>query len=138
MGNRMDQNSRRYFLGAVGASVMANRPVSAAPSDSVRIGIVGLGGRGTHLLTKEVTRVKNAKVTHLCEIDQARLEKAQANAEKAGFGKVRGTDDMRRLFEDKEVDAVIVATPDHWHAPAAILACAAGKDVYVEKPVSHN
>jgi predicted dehydrogenase len=134
----MNQNSRRYFLGAVGASVMANRPVSAAPSDSVRIGIVGLGGRGTHLLTKEVTRVKNAKVTHLCEIDQARLEKAQANAEKAGFGKVRGTDDMRRLFDDKEVDAVIVATPDHWHAPAAILACAAGKDVYVEKPVSHN
>jgi hypothetical protein len=110
----------------------------AAPSDVVRIGMIGLGGRGNALMASEVKRVPNARVTHLCDVDQARLEKAQASAEKLGYGKVRGTDDMRRLLDDKEVDAVVIATPDHWHAPAAILACAAGKDVYVEKPVSHN
>ena len=134
----MNSTSRRYFLGSAGVATLAHRSANAAPSDTVRVGIIGLGGRGTHLLTKEVTRIPNAKVTHLCEIDQARLEKAQTAADKAGYGKVRGTGDMRRLLEDKEVDAVLVATPDHWHAPAAILACAAGKDVYVEKPVSHN
>jgi predicted dehydrogenase len=85
-----------------------------------------------------LTRVPNVRLTHLCDVDQARLEMAQANAAKAGFGQVRGSADLRRVLEDKEVDAVLIATPDHWHAPAAILACAAGKDVYVEKPVSHN
>jgi len=132
----MNNPNRRYFFyGLAGAAALA-RPSLAA--DVVRIGMIGIGGRGNALMRDEVTRAKNAKVTHLCEVDQARLERAQASAEKLGFGKVRGSADMRRVFEDKEVDAVIIATPDHWHAPAAILACAAGKDVYVEKPVSHN
>lgn len=112
--------------------------LAAQPSDTVRVGMIGMGGRGNALMTQELTRVPNAKLTHLCDVDQARLEKAQANAEKAGYGKVRGSADLRRVLEDKEVDAVVIATPDHWHAPATILACAAGKDVYVEKPVSHN
>jgi predicted dehydrogenase len=128
--------NRRYFL-AAGAAALS-RPASAAPSDTVRIGMIGMGGRGTAIMTSELPKVPNVKLTHVCDVDQARLEKAQANAEKAGLGKVRGSADLRRLLEDKEVDAVIIATPDHWHAPAAILACAAGKDVYVEKPVSHN
>jgi predicted dehydrogenase len=126
--------NRRHFLGAAAATGAA----MAAPSDVVRIGMIGLGGRGNTLMASEVKRVPNARVTHLCDVDQARLEKAQASAEKLGYGKVHGTDDMHRLLDDKEVDAVVIATPDHWHAPAAILACAAGKDVYVEKPVSHN
>ena len=130
-------NTRRLFLGAAGALALTRR-LSAAPSDSVRIGIIGLGGRGNALMTQELSRVPAARLTHLCDVDQARLEKAQTAAEKAGYGKVRGSADLRRVLEDKEVDAVIIATPDHWHAPAAILACAAGKDVYVEKPVSHN
>ncbi len=121
---------RRVFLASAAAA--------AAPSDTVRVGMIGMGGRGNALMTSDVARTKGMRVTHLCDVDQARLEKAQANAEKAGFGKVRGSADLRRVLEDKEVDAVIIATPDHWHAPAAILACAAGKDVYVEKPVSHN
>lgn len=115
-----------------------SRRLSAAPSDEVRVGMIGMGGRGNALMTQELKRVPGARLTHLCDVDQARLEKAQANAEKAGFGKVRGSADLRRVLEDKEVDAVVIATPDHWHAPATILACAAGKDVYVEKPVSHN
>jgi predicted dehydrogenase len=121
--------NRRHFLAT---------SLAAAPSDAVRVGIIGVGGRGNALMTQELTRVPNVRLTHLCDVDQARLEMAQANAAKAGFGQVRGSADLRRVLEDKEVDAVLIATPDHWHAPAAILACAAGKDVYVEKPVSHN
>ncbi|MBL8238049.1 MAG: Gfo/Idh/MocA family oxidoreductase [Bryobacterales bacterium] len=121
--------NRRHFLAT---------SLAAAPSDTVRIGIIGVGGRGNALMTQELTRVPNARLTHLCDVDQARLEKAQANAAKAGYGQVRGSADLRRVLEDRDVDAVLIATPDHWHAPAAILACAAGKDVYVEKPVSHN
>jgi predicted dehydrogenase len=132
----MSTSNRRFFLAAGAAA--ASRRAGAAPSDAVRVGMIGLGGRGNALLRSELTRVSNVRLTHLCDVDQARLEQAQANADKAGFGKVRGSADLRRLLEDKEVDAVIIATPDHWHAPAAILACAAGKDVYVEKPVSHN
>ena len=130
------RNSRRTFFFAAAATAL--RVSAAAPSDTVRLGVIGLGGRGTALLTQEVVRTPYARVTHLCDVDQARLEKAQANAAKAGFGAVRGSSDLRRVLEDKEVDAVLIATPDHWHGPATILACAAGKDVYVEKPVSHN
>ncbi len=128
--------NRRGFIGAAAGAASLARPSLAA--DTVRIGMIGLGGRGSALMTSEIARVPNARVTHLCDVDQARVEKAQASAEKLGFGKVRSSDDLRRVLEDKEVDAVVIATPDHWHAPATILACAAGKDVYVEKPVSHN
>ena len=131
----MRNSNRRHFLAAGSAAALR---AAAPPSDTVRVGMIGMGGRGTAIMTSELTKVPNAKLTHLCDVDQSRLEKAQAAAAKAGYGAVRGSADLRRLLEDKEVDAVIIATPDHWHAPATILACAAGKDVYVEKPVSHN
>jgi predicted dehydrogenase len=78
-------------------------------------------------------------VTHLCDVDQASLERADAVWKEAGAaGRPRHVTDMRRILEDSTVNAVVIATPDHWHTPAAILACDAGKDVYVEKPISHN
>lgn len=132
----MKNPNRRYFLAAGAAAV--SRRITAAPSDAIRIGMIGMGGRGSAIMTSELKRVPNIKITHLCDVDQARLEKAQSAAAKAGYGNVRGSADLRRVLDDKEVDAVVIATPDHWHAPATILACAAGKDVYVEKPVSHN
>ncbi len=132
----MKNPNRRYFL-AAGAAAVSGR-INAAPTDTIRIGMIGMGGRGSAIMTSELKRVPNIKITHLCDVDQARLEKAQAAAAKAGHGNVRGSADLRRVLDDKEVDAVVIATPDHWHAPATILACAAGKDVYVEKPVSHN
>ena len=67
--------NRRHFLAT---------SLAAAPSDTVRIGIIGVGGRGNALMTQELTRVPNARLTHVCDVDQARLEKAQANAAKAG------------------------------------------------------
>jgi len=133
MGN---SSGRRYFLASASVAAFGRR--AAAASGTVRVGVIGLGGRGHALLTQELTRVPQARVTHLCDVDQSRLERAQASAAKLGHGAVRASDDLRRVLDDKEVDAVIIATPDHWHAPATILACAAGKDVYVEKPVSHN
>jgi predicted dehydrogenase len=117
------RHSRRLFLQTAAGSAMSLR---AAPSDIVRLGAIGLGGRGNALLTQEIVRTPYARVTHLCDVDQARLEKAQANAARAGFGSVRGSSDLRRVLDDKEVDAVVIATPDHWHGPATILACAAG------------
>ena len=132
----MKNPNRRYFLAAGAAAV--SRRITAAPSDAIRIGMIGMGGRGSAIMTSELKRVPNIKITHLCDVDQALLEKAQSAAAKAGYGNVRGSADLRRVLDDKEVDAVVIATPDHWHAPATILACAAGKDVYVEKPVSHN
>lgn len=131
----MDTLNRRYFIGAA-AGAAISRPVRAA-QDQVRVGIIGTGGRGSALLRLAAATPKT-RLTHLCDIDQNRLEQAQQLAFKQGASNVRTSTDMRKLLEDREVDAVIVATPDHWHAPATILACDAGKDVYVEKPVSHN
>ena len=75
------------------------------------------------------------KVAYVCDVDKRRLA---AGAKKFALDSSHAVDDLRRVLDDKDVDAVIVATPDHWHSPAAILACDAGKHVYVEKPISHN
>ena len=74
-------------------------------------------------------------MAYVCDVDERRREPA---AQELGIASSRVVADMRRILDDKAVDAVIVATPDHWHSPAAILACDAGKHVYVEKPISHN
>lgn len=128
--------NRRYFFAAAAAGLATTR-LRAAAGDKVNIGMIGVGGRGRGLLGV-YTSLPDVNVTHLCDADQASLERADQVIVKSGRPKPKTTNDMRRLFDDKEVDAVVVATPDHWHAPATILACDAGKDVYVEKPASHN
>ena len=127
---------RRSFLGAAAAGLAATRAQVAA-ADKVNVGMIGVGGRGRGLLGVYAS-LPDVNVTHLCDADQASLERADQVIAKAGGRKPQTTNDMRYLFDDKAVDAVVVATPDHWHAPATILACDAGKDVYVEKPASHN
>jgi predicted dehydrogenase len=82
--------------------------------------------------------MKDVEVAYICDIDSSRAEKAAAGAEKIGGRMPKVASDLRRVLDEGAVDAVIIATPDHWHAPAAILACEAGKHVYVEKPASHN
>ena len=128
--------NRRYFFGAAAAGLSAARATAAA-TDKVNIGMIGVGGRGRGLLGV-YSSLPDVNVTHLCDADQASLERADQVVVNSGKPKPKTTNDMRRLFDDAEVDAVVVATPDHWHAPATILACDAGKDVYVEKPASHN
>jgi len=97
---------------------------------------MGLRGRGRSL-TREFARVPGVAILYLCEVDQNVVAAAAKIAGEHGF-RPRVVGDIRRVLDDKSVHAVVIAAPDHWHAPATILACHAGKDVYVEKPASHN
>jgi predicted dehydrogenase len=125
-------------LGATwAASRLASASKSAAASDKVVIGIVGLGGRGNFLARLFGAR-PDVDIAYACDVHPARLERGMRTIEKATGKKAKPVDDFRRVLDDREVDAVVVATPHHWHALATILACQAGKDVYVEKPASHN
>ncbi len=128
--------NRRYFFAAAAAGLAARRRAVAA-SDTVNVGVVGVGGRGRGL-TGDFNGLPGVNVTYLCDADQASLERASQVLQQAGAPTAKTTHDMRDLFDSADVDAVVIATPDHWHAPATILACDAGKDVYVEKPASHN
>lgn len=104
-------------------------------NDSVKVGMIGVGGRGAGLL-RSFDEARNSRVVAVCDLDPARLTKAAQSVRDPG--QVRKYTDYRRLLEDKDVDAVVVATPDHWHTPLALSAILAGKHVYVEKPCSHN
>jgi len=137
----MQSTNRREFVKEVSTGLAATaaltsvRPaLGAGANEEVVVGLVGCGGRGTYLGDR-FSKVKNVRVAWVCDANSQRLKKAAA-----GFGgyQPQVTDDMRKMFADKSLDGVIVATPDHWHAPAAISACDAGKHVYVEKPCSHN
>src|SRR5213596_1481270 len=102
-------------------------------NDRVRVGVCGLRTRGKDHLDA-FARVPNVEIAALCDVDATVLDKRR--------GEVRGSPrtfaDVRRLLEDQSIDAISIATPNHWHALMAIWACQAGKDVYVEKPCSHN
>ena len=131
----MSEITRRSFF--QGAALAASATSVIGANDRINMGIVGIGGRGTaHLNT--YARIPEARVAGLCDVNQAARERAQANLAKAGGEKAKEYNDMRDLFADKSVDAVSIATPNHWHALATIWACQAGKDVYCEKPASYN
>jgi len=129
-----DPRTRRFFLGALTAA-SAVRVWGA--NDKVNVGIVGLGGRGTsHLNT--YTGLNQAQVVALCDVNQAARERAQATLSKKGLEKASEFQDMRQMFADPKVEAVSIATPNHWHVLSAIWAMKAGKDVYGEKPACYN
>ena len=132
-----DRMTRRMFLGstapaAVGATLLASRDLAANDSanEAIGIGLIGCGGRGRHLLG-HFKRQPDVRIVGLCDLHANRL----AEAQKIADGKAQGYDDYRKLLDNKDIDAVIVATNGHWHVLPAITACAAGKDVYLEKPV---
>jgi len=101
------------------------------------MGMIGPGGHGSSLLKSFVTQ-QDVEVIYVCDPDANRANEAARIVEQAAGKAPTRVADLRRVLDDKQVDAVIIATPDHWHAPATILACEAGKHVYVEKPCSHN
>jgi predicted dehydrogenase len=116
------------------AVLCASRSSAASPNDKIVVGLIGCGGRGVHDAGR-FAGVSNVEVAYACDVDEGRRgEAAKSLSVKSGHV----MSDLRRVLDDKAVDAVIVATPDHWHSPASILACEAGKHVYVEKPISHN
>jgi predicted dehydrogenase len=133
---------RRHFVqSALAASVMMKRAVSGgqtpAASDRVNLAMIGVRGRGMSLISSLVSN-PNVSIDYICDTDQRVWGKAASAIEKATGKAPKTVVDLRRVLDDKSIDAVVIATPDHWHAPATILACEAGKDVYVEKPASHN
>jgi len=129
---------RRTFLGAAGAlAVSTSRVWAYAPSEKVRVAVIGVRGRGNEL-AGEFAHNAGAEVVALCDIDDASFAKPVKTVEKITGKAPRTEKDFRRLLDDKEIDAIAVATPDHWHALITVMGCQAGKDVYCEKPVSHN
>jgi predicted dehydrogenase len=128
---------RRQFIqqaaGTALASVALTRGNILAPNDRVNVALIGCGGRGRALVDL-LRQVADVDVGAVCDVYEPHAAAARA---RAGPG-CRSYSDFRRLLEQKEIDAVLVATPDHWHAPITVLACQAGKDVYVEKPLAHN
>jgi predicted dehydrogenase len=107
------------------------------PNDKVVVGIIGCNNRGMDHIAGYLA-LPAVEIGYICDVDSRALEKGLAAVAKKQEKKPQGVKDLRRLLDDPNVDAVSIATPDHWHAPATILACAAGKHVYVEKPGSHN
>lgn len=137
--------NRRDFIGsstaglaAFGGLTFLARPERVfGANDRVRVAICGLHGRGGDHL-HNYSQIHNAQIAALCDIDESVLQKRLAQMDKMGLPKPTTYVDIRKLLEDKSIDAISIATPNHWHSLMAIWACQAGKDVYVEKPCSHN
>jgi predicted dehydrogenase len=128
--------TRRTFLSAASGLVLAPGVVRLAgqnASDRIRIGIIGTGGRARGLMTL-LKQLPGNEMVAVCDVYEPRLLQA---AEITGSG-VTKVSDYRRILDDRSIDAVVVGTPDHWHKTVTLDAVAAGKDVYVEKPVSHT
>jgi predicted dehydrogenase len=132
----MTPTTRRTFIQASAFSALSATRVWGA-NDRINVAIVGVGGRGqAHI--RGYAKQPDANIYALCDVDQANLERSQANAQKLTGQKPKGYKHMREVFADKEVNAVSMPLPNHWHALATIWACQAGKDVYVEKPACHD
>ena len=138
----MKNLTRRHFLktslvttAALGLSPRSWAQVPGA-NDDIRVAVIGFNGRGRDHLNS-ASKLKGTRLTALCDVDKRVLDAAVKNFAD-GNQTVEGYLDIRKLLESKNVDAVAIATPNHWHSLASIWACQAGKDVYVEKPVSHN
>ena len=133
--------SRRTFvqMAAAGLSLAATPPgrASAPPSDRIRVGFIGLGGQGTGRLN-QFMKHSDVDAVAVCDVDRTHLDRAVALVEKTQGHKPEAFGDFRKLLETKDLDAVMVATPDHWHALPVIQACQAGKDVFIEKPLAYS
>src|SRR5271155_2958626 len=132
--------SRRNFLTSSAATVAATSaltlPASAQPigaNERLNIGLIGTGGRCRHLMGA-LAKVPNPRMMALCDVYEPNLELARKLAEPKAFT----TRDYHAFLARKDVHAVLIASPDHWHVPMTIDAMAAGKDVYVEKPLTHK
>lgn len=133
MANRV---SRREFIAgsaAAGAFLLAPATHVLGANERVRIAVIGCGGKGKDHV-RAFGKIPDVEIVAVCDPDLKHMDEAAGDGEK----KPDRRQDYRRVLDDKSIDAVVIATPNHWHAPMAILACQAGKHVYVEKPVSHS
>ncbi len=136
----MSEHDRRSFLkqtgrGVVGAAVVQTASQYArakGATERINVGLIGCGGRGI-TVARAIGKHPHAAVRYVCDPDEHRAARA-----KEATGADHAVADLRRILEDQSVDAIVIAACDHWHAPAAVLGCEAGKHVYVEKPCSHS
>jgi len=134
---------RRDFLKTTGKAITVGAATLAlggrvlGANDRVRVAICGVRGRGNDHL-HGFAKVPGAEIAAFCDVDESVLNQRVGDMQKLGLAKPRTYVDIRKLLEDKDIDAISIATPNHWHSLMGIWACQAGKDVYVEKPCSHN
>ncbi len=144
------KRSRREFIRSVSGGAAAAAFVGLGPgftargraqvagaNDRIHVAVMGLNGRG-HSLAGTFGKQPDCRVAWVCDVDRRAIEKTAAAVAGIQGNAPKTTNDFRRCLEDPEVQALVVAAPDHWHAPATLLACKAGKDVYLEKPCSHS
>ncbi|RQW08808.1 gfo/Idh/MocA family oxidoreductase, partial [candidate division KSB1 bacterium] len=133
--------TRRNFmqktaLGVVATSTVASWSRVLGANDEIRVGVIGHRSKGEQHI-HDFHKLAGVRVVAVCDADSEIMDKAEA-AFKMNGETVRKYQDMRALLDQQDIDVVVIATPNHWHSLAAIWAIQAGKDVYVEKPVSHN
>ena len=136
---------RRQFLkqtsllgtGLIVSGKFAGAKAAEAPNKKIVIGVMGTNGRGMAHIAAYLS-LPNTEVAYVCDVDSRAIEKASAAVVRRKQKRPQGVTDFRQILDDPDVDVLSVAAPNHWHAPATILACSAGKHVYVEKPGSHN
>jgi predicted dehydrogenase len=132
------KSARRQFVQAAAAAIATARFPILGANDRINVGQVGLGGRGTDHIKFYSSLDSDCQIAAVCDVNQAARERAIATIKKTKSWDPKEYTDMRKMFESKDIDAVSITTPNHWHALATIWACQAGKDVYVEKPACHN
>ena len=138
-----DSIDRRDFIVRSGTAALAlgnlgrlSRTPRRAPADRVAVAVMGVHSRGNEL-AKALART-GAEVRYLCDVDSRAVLKTVADVTAMNDQRPKGMADFRRALEDASLDALVIAAPDHWHTPAALLGLQDGKHVYVEKPCGHN
>lgn len=137
----MSEVNRRTFLAGATAATVAlaagRRTKAADANDTVVLALMGANNRGSQLANRFCAQ-PGCEIAYVCDCDERALAKGIETVTSSGGRQPKGVKDFRTALDDPAVDALIVATPNHWHAAATLWACAAGKHVYVEKPVSHT
>ncbi len=139
------EKSRRSFikktaLGTAGLTVGWNASSYAriiGSNEQINFAVIGINSRGKALISS-ISDIKNTMISSVCDVDSRVVEASQANVKKRFNKQPVGVKDFRNILDDDSIDAIAIATPDHWHAPMAIMGAKAGKHVYVEKPCCHN
>src|SRR5690606_10244424 len=137
------KNNRRTFIrqsALAGAGLFVAPSVFSfrgSPNNKVITGVMGTNSRGL-ALARMFAKNSDVEVACICDVDSTVVDKTVAEVQKVSGKKPKGTHDIRRMLEMQELDAIVIAAPDHWHAPAALMALRAGKHVYLEKPASHS
>ncbi len=139
--NKINRRSSLKVMGsglALGLTAANYRSIAQENSnEKINFGFIGIGGMGTNRL-KQFSRQEDVNAVAVCDVDESHLQRGVKTVQQIQEKTPKAFHDFRKLLELDEIDAVVVTTPDHWHAPIFVAACKAGKDVFVEKPLSHN